>query len=112
MKLFIKDEIKNLGVKSDDASEKTFVNFTDSTWFASVKPKWVPYLMEGGLLTAKQKDEVEKSIEEWKGELYPSKWWLYDLIWSGIVIIIIPAILILIKKRKKSKEKFLDIASE
>jgi len=112
IKLFIDDEIKNLGVKSDDASEKAYVNFTDSTWFAIVKPKWVPYLMEGGLLTVEQKDEVEMSIEEWKSELYPSKWWLYVLLWLGIVIIIIPAVLIFIKRRKKSKEKFQDIANE
>jgi hypothetical protein len=104
-KLFIEDEIKNMGVKSDEASEITYVNFTDSTWFAIVKPMWVPYLIEGGLLTIEQKDEIEKSIEEWKSELYPSKWWLYVLLWSGIVIIIIPAILILIKRRKKSTEE-------
>lgn len=112
IKLFIEDEIKNLGIKNNEASEKTYVNFTDSTWFAVVKPKWVPYLMKGGLLTAKQKDEIELSIEEWKSELYPSKWWLYVLLWSGIVIIIIPAILILIRRRKKSKEVYNDIASE
>jgi len=88
------------------------VNFTDSTWFASVKPKWGPYLMDGGLLTVEQKDEVEISIEEWKSELYPSKLWIYILIWCGIVIILVPAVLILIKRRKKSKEKFKDIANE
>jgi len=112
IKLFIEDEIKNLGVKSDEASEKTYVNFTDSTWFASIKPQWVPYLMEGGLLTVEQKDEVEKNIEEWKDEIYPSKLWLYVVMWCGIVIIIIPAVLILIKRRKKSKEKYKDIANE
>ena len=98
VKLFIDDEIKNLGVKNDDASEKTYVDFTDSTWFAIVKPRWVPYLMEGGLLTVKQKDDVEKNIEEWKNEIYPSKLWLYILIWFGVVIIIVPAVLILIRK--------------
>jgi hypothetical protein len=111
IKLFIDDEIKNLGVKSDEASEKTFVNFTDSTWFAVVKPMWVPYLMEGGLLTTKQKDEVELNIEEWKGEVYPSKLWLYILIWFGIVIIVVPAVLIFLRRRKKSKEEYKDIAS-
>jgi len=111
IKLFVEDEIKNLGVKSSDASEKTYVNFTDSTWFAVVKPMWVPYLIEGGLLTEKQKDEVEMSIEEWKSELYPSKWWLYVVLWFAIVIIIIPAIL-LIRKRKKSQGEYKDIASE
>ena len=112
VKLYIDDEIKNLGVKSSEASEKTYVNFADSTWFATVKPQWVPYLMEGGLLTVKQKDEVEKNIEEWKSEIYPSKLWLYIVIWCGIVIIIVPAVLILIRRRKKSKKEFKDIASE
>ncbi len=109
---FIADEIKNLDIKSDAASEKTFVNFTDSTWFATVKPKWVPYLIDGGLFSEKQKDEVELSIEEWKGELYPSKWWLYVVLWAGIVIIVIPAVIILIRRRRKSKEDFRDMASE
>jgi hypothetical protein len=112
VKFFIADELKNLGVKSDEASEKTFINFTDSTWFSVVKPKWVPYLIEGGLLTEKQKDEVELNIEEWKSELYPSKWWLYVVLWLGIVIILIPAIIILIRRRRKSKLEYKDIASE
>jgi len=87
VKLFIKDKIKNLGIKSDEASEKTYVSFTDSTWFSTIKPIWIPYLIEGGLFTVEQKDEVEASIEEWKNELYPSKLWLYIAIWFGVVII-------------------------
>ncbi len=112
VKLFIKDEINNLGVKSDEASEKTYVSFTDSTWFATIKPMWIPYLIEGGLFTIEQKDEVEASIEEWKNELYPSKLWLYIVIWLGIVIILLPAILLLFRRRKKSQHEFKDIAHE
>jgi hypothetical protein len=112
VKLFIEDEIKNLGVKSVEASEKTYVSFTDSTWFSTIKPIWLPYLIEGGLFTVEQKDEVEASIEEWKNELYPSKLWLYVAIWFGVVIILFPAILILIRRRKKSQYQFKDIANE
>lgn len=112
VKLFIEDEIKNLGVKSDEASEKTYVSFIDSTWFATIKPMWLPYLIEGGLFTVEQKDEVEASIEEWKNELYPSKLWLYIVIWLGIVIILLPAILLLLRRRKKSQHEFKDIANE
>ena len=112
VKLFIEDEIKNLDVKSDEASEKTYVSFTDSTWFATIKPMWMPYLIEGGLFTVEQKDEVEASIEEWKNELYPSKLWLYIVIWLGIVIILLPAILLLIRRGKKSQQEFKDIANE
>lgn len=112
VKLFIKDEIKNLGIKSDEASEKTYVSFTDSTWFSTIKPIWVPYLIEAGKFTVEQKDEVEASIEEWINELYPSKLWLYILIWLGIVMILLPAILLLIRRRKKSQHEFKDIANE
>ena len=112
VKLFIEDEIKNLGVKSVEASEKTYVSFTDSTWFATIKPTWMPYLIEGGLFTVEQKDEVEASIEEWKNELYPSKLWLYILIWFGFVIILLPTILLLIRRRKKPLHEFKDIANE
>ncbi|MBT8383549.1 MAG: hypothetical protein KJO59_14520 [Ignavibacteria bacterium] len=98
--LFIKDEIKNLGVKSSEASENTFTNFADSTWFTSIKPVWVPYLIEGGLLTEENKDEIEAGIEEWKSELYPSKWWLYLILWIAIIAILVPVILLIIKKRK------------
>jgi len=112
VKLFIEDEIKNLGVKSEEASEKTYVSFTDSTWFATIKPMWMPYLIEGGLFTVEEKDEVEASIEDWKSELYPSKLWLYILIWFAIVIILLPAIILLIRRRKKSQLEFRDIANE
>jgi hypothetical protein len=98
--LFMKDEIKNLGVKSSEASGKTFTDFTDSTWFTSIKPVWVPYLIEGGLLTVEQKDEIEAGIEKWKAELYPSKWWLYLILWIVIVAILVPVILLIIKRRK------------
>ncbi len=109
--IFIKDEIKNLGVKSSEASEKTFTDFTDSTWFKSIKPVWVPYLIEGGLLTAEQKDEIEAGIEKWKDELYPSKWWLYFILWVVIIAILVPFVLLLIKRRK-SKEMIIEKSKE
>ena len=112
VKLFVEDEIKNLDIKSEEASERTYVSFTDSTWFSTIKPVWVPYLIEEGMFTVEQKDEVEASIEEWKNELYPSKLWLYILIWFVIVIFLLPAILILIRRRKKSQLELKDIANE
>jgi hypothetical protein len=101
VKLFVDDEIKNLGVKSNESSEKTFRNFTDSTWFKVIKPAWMPYLIEGNLLSADQKDRIEASIQIWKEELYPSQWWLYVIIWVLVTVILIPLLLFFIKKRKR-----------
>ena len=103
--LFIGDEIKNIGIKSQEASEKTYTAFTDSTWFSVIKPVWIPYLIEGGLFTVEQKDAVEASIEKWKGEVYPSQWWLYVILWVVITAIVVPVILLIIKKVKRSKSK-------
>jgi len=99
--LFIQDEIKNLGVKSNEASEETFVNFADSTWFKVIKPAWIPYLIEGDLFSTEQKDKIEAEIQRWKDELYPSKWWLYVIIWVLITVIVIPILLLVIKKTKQ-----------
>jgi len=112
VKLFIEDELKSLDIKSDEASVQTYVSFTDSTWFSTIKPIWMPYLIEEGKFTIEQKDEVETNIEKWVNELYPSKLWLYILIWFGIVIFLLPAILLLIRKRKKSQFEFKDIAKK
>jgi len=48
---FIDEEIKNIGVKSLEESEKTYALFTDSTWFKIIDRKWVPFLMENEMLT-------------------------------------------------------------
>jgi hypothetical protein len=103
--LFVDDEIKNLGIKSDEATEKTFVSFTDSTWFKVIKPEWIPYLIEGNLFTIDQKDAVESTIQRWKDELYPSKWWLYVIIWLLVIVVVIPVLLLLIKKRKQKLQE-------
>jgi hypothetical protein len=58
---FINDEIKNYGIKSKEESERTFSVFADSVWFGKISTEWMPYLLEHKLLTAQQKNEIEKS---------------------------------------------------
>lgn len=78
--MFIGDELKNLGVKSDEDSKKVYAQFADSTWFATIQPVWMNYLIENKMLTNENKDKMESKIAEWKNALYPSNWWIYLII--------------------------------
>ena len=97
---FINDEIKNIGVKSETESKNIFVNFVDSTWFASIQPTWMPYLLDNKLITGAQKDEIETKISEWKSLLYPPMWWIYLII---ALVIIGTIIFIVLRRKPKSK---------
>jgi DNA repair ATPase RecN len=96
--MFIDDELKNLGVKSDEESKRTYSQFADSTWFASIQPVWMNYLIENKMLTDDNKNKMESKIAEWKNALYPSNWWIY-LIIAGVVIV--GAVLFFVMRRKK-----------
>jgi hypothetical protein len=98
---FVDDEIKNYGVKSKTESEKTFSAFTDSVYFKTVQPVWVPVLIENNLMTSANKDSVEKRITTWKEKVAPgSKMnWVYIL--GAVVIIGLIAAYFMKGKKKK-----------
>ncbi|HSW54858.1 MAG TPA: hypothetical protein VLH59_07200 [Ignavibacteriaceae bacterium] len=95
--MFIGDELKNLGVKSDEESKRTYSQFADSTWFASIQPVWMNYLIENKMLTDENKNKMESKIAEWKSALYPSYWWIYLII---AVVVIAGAAFFFIKRRR------------
>jgi hypothetical protein len=99
VEMFIGDELKNLGVKSDEESKRVFTLFADSTWFAVIQPVWMNYLIENRMLTEENKDKMERKIADWKNALYPSNWWIYLI----IVLVVLAIAGIFIMKRRKPK---------
>jgi len=97
---FVDDEIKNYGIKSKTESENTFYSFSDSIYFKTVQPVWLPVLIENNLMTEANKDSVEKRIASWKEIVAPaSKWnWIYVV---GIIVIVVLVIAYMMKGRKK-----------
>jgi hypothetical protein len=95
--LFVDDELKNLGVKSDEESKRIYAQFADSTWFATIQPVWMNYLIENKMLTDENKNKMESKIAEWKNALYPSNWWIYLIL---AVVVIAGAALFFIKRKK------------
>lgn len=94
---FINDELKNLGVKSEEDSKKIYAQFADSTWFASIQPVWMNYLIENKMLTDENKNKMESKIAEWKSALYPPNWWIYLII---ALVVIAGAAFFFIKRRR------------
>ncbi len=97
--LFVDDELKNLGVKSDEESKRVYAQFADSTWFATIQPVWMNYLIENKMLTDENKNKMESKIAEWKNALYPSYWWIYLII---ALVVIAGAALFFMKRKKPS----------
>jgi hypothetical protein len=101
---FINDEIKNYGVKSKEESERTFYVFADSVWFGNITTEWMPYLLEHKLLTAQQKNEIEKKLADWKSIVAPKdSTWLYAVI--GLAVVFIVALFFILKKKKPTVEE-------
>ncbi len=98
---FIEEEIKNIGIKSPEASEETYRNFADSTWFKTIKPLWIPFLVEHQMIESEQVLQIEKKIAEWNMKLTPAtNEWLYIVI--AAVVIIISVLFVRVMKKKKS----------
>jgi DNA repair ATPase RecN len=97
VEMFVGDELKNLGVKSDEESKRIYAQFADSTWFATVQPVWMNYLLENKMLSDENKNKMESKIAEWKNALYPSYWWIYLII---AAIVIGGGIFFFVKRRK------------
>jgi hypothetical protein len=107
---FIDDEIKNYDVKGSTESKNTFYMFTDSVYFKSVKPVWVPILIENGMMTSANKDSVEKQIAVWKEKVAPSSGMNYIYI-AGAVVIVALIVAYFLKGRKK-KIVYIDAQNE
>lgn len=98
---FITDEIKNAEVKNQAEAQKTYENFADSTWYASIKTEWMPYLLDHKMFTEQQKNEVEEELSQWKAAVYPANLlWLYIL----IAAVVLAGVIFFIMKSKKKPE--------
>jgi len=99
---FIDEEIKNIGVKSLEESEKTYSLFVDSTWFKVIHSRWIPFLIENEMLSGDDKDKIESKISDWKGRLTPASFdWVYVL----VALIAVAGVGVMYKKRSSKLQE-------
>lgn len=97
----INDEIKSYGVKSKEESQRIYNVFVDSVWYKTVSNEWMPYLLENNMITAQQKEIIEKKIAEWKEVISPKD---LTLIYVGVgVLIVLIVAFFLLRKKNGSK---------
>lgn len=98
---FIDDEIKNLGVKSSEESERNFYTFTDSVYFPQIEPVWIPILIENNMMTEANKDTIDARIAVWKEKVAPASAfnWIYAAL---IAVIVFLTVAYFLKGRKGS----------
>lgn len=109
---YISDEIKNYGVKSKQDSEAAYNLFADGVWFKTISTEWMPYLLDNNLLTAQQKDTIEKKISEWKSIVSPQNNMIYYVLGTVGALIMIGLIVFLFKKKSNPEDKNPTITAE
>ncbi|MCX7876061.1 MAG: hypothetical protein N2321_07845 [Melioribacteraceae bacterium] len=97
---FVDDEIKNSEVKSKEEVENTFYAFTDSVYFKTVEPVWIPVLIENNMMSEANKDSIDAQLAKWKKKVAPESEinWIYV---GGGAVIILLLIALLFKGRNK-----------
>lgn len=96
---FIDEEFKNYTIKSKEESERVYTMFADSTWFKSIQPQWLPYLIDSKMLTAQQKSLMESKVSEWKAVVFPRDiTWIY---YAGAILIIGLLVFFFLKRKPK-----------
>jgi hypothetical protein len=97
---YIENEKSNIGKSSDEESEKNFVQFAENTWDQEIKPKWVSFLIENGMLPENNEKVIEDNIEVWRSEIYPPSLWP----WLIISFIVVAGIFLLLKIFRQSSK--------
>lgn len=98
---FIDEEFKNYNIKSKEESERVYIMFADSTWFRSIQPEWLPYLIDSKMLTAQQKGLIESKISEWKAVVSPRDiTWVY---YAAAALLVILIGFLILKRKPKQK---------
>jgi hypothetical protein len=104
---FVDDEIKNHGVKSSTESENVYYAFTDSVYFKTIEPVWIPVMIENSMMTEANKDSIDSHIAKWKEKVAPGSKMNWVYIGGGAVIVLL-IIAYLLKGRKKPVKRIED----
>jgi len=85
--------------KSSDAQKSDQLNhFLDDVWNPSINSQWLPTLVDAGIITRDQQNQLQVKLASWEAATKPSHALLYAVIFLAILFIII---IIVIRSRKK-----------
>jgi len=92
------DDQINDSKSSNEEKAKNLNHFADDVWNPSINSQWLPTLVDGGVITKDQENQLQTKFASWQSAVKPSHMFLY----AGIfIIILIVIIVIVIRGRKK-----------
>jgi len=102
IKEFINDEITKVDSRSDKEKADIYFMFSDSIWSGSIKPTWLPILLDNKLITEAQKDTIDNNIDQWGQKInkFVIPLWIYFV--AGIALIGIISLVFFRKKKNIS----------
>jgi hypothetical protein len=97
---YAEDAINNSDKSAKTTNENIYKNFVDSTWNASIKFDWIPYLIDNKVLTKDQSDQMDVKIAAWNKVIFPVGFnWFYVII-AILTVAVVVLIFGIVKSRK------------
>ncbi len=83
---YIQKEIDSSKISDNIDRVKNYSYFTEDIWEKEISEKWMPVLLRNGLLTEKQKENIEDKMDEWSDAMGGfSMTWIYII---GVIVLI------------------------
>ena len=102
---YINEEINKTNSNIALEKDQKYVFFADRAWKEIFKPKWMPILISGKLLSLEQIANIENKLLEWKSSTGEHKsYFIYGIILLLAIIIIISVVLINKRNAKKHND--------
>lgn len=79
--------------------ESRLKHFLDDVWDPSINSQWIPTLVDGGIITRDQQNQLQTKLATWEAATRPSHMVLYATIF--VVILIVLVVVVIIMRRKK-----------
>ena len=94
------DQQINDSQSSSDEKASRLKHFTDDVWNPSINSQWLPTLVDAGIITHDQENQLQTKFASWQAATAPSHTLLYAVIFLVILAVVI---IIVIRNRKKPK---------
>lgn len=91
--------------KSSDAEKSDRLkHFLNDVWDPSINSQWIPTLVDGGIITRDQQNQLQTKLATWEAATKPSHTVLYATIFVVIVLVIVVAVVIMRRKKPQAGE--------
>jgi predicted nucleic acid-binding Zn-ribbon protein len=97
---FVDDETNNVNQQTDATRRDMYAAFVDSVWNGDLQKTWIPMMLQNGMLSQTQVDNLNSKVESWHSTVQPSKTLMYII----IAIVVLALALVLFRRMRKPNQ--------